>query len=136
MAAALGSMVTRLSKQDPGPFEEDRKFFTEAVDRDSEAFNHVMTAYKRPKDERAPYVEEALHGAAEVPLQVLERAAAMASRLDALLIPSKFASDLAVAKALTVAARAGALENVRINLDSIQDQAFRASVEARLREVT
>jgi glutamate formiminotransferase len=136
MAAALGSMVTRLSKQDPGPFEEDRKFFTEAVDRDSEAFNHVMSAYKRPKDERAPYVEEALHGAAEVPLQVLERAAAMASRLDALAIPVKFASDLAVAKALTAAARAGALENVRINLDSIQDQAFRASTEARLRGVT
>ena len=136
MAAALGSMVTRLSKQDPGPFEEDRKFFTEAVDRDSEAFNHVMSAYKRPKDERAPYVEEALHGAAEVPLQVLERAAAMASRLDALAIPAKFASDLAVAKALTAAARAGALENVRINLDSIQDQAFRASTEARLRGVT
>jgi glutamate formiminotransferase len=136
MAAALGSMVTRLSKQDPGPFEEDRKFFTEAVDRDSEAFNHVMSAYKRPKDERAPYVEEALHGAAEVPLQVLERAAAMASRLDALAIPAKFASDLAVAKALTAAARAGALENVRINLDSIQDQAFRASIEGRLRGVT
>ena len=81
-------------------------------------------------------MEEALHGAAEVPL------AGAASVLlqwlhawTALAIPAKFASDLAVAKALTVAARAGVLENVRINLDSIQDEAFQASVEARLREV-
>ncbi len=132
MAAALGAMVTRLAKQDPGAFEDDRRFFTEAVDRDAEAFNQVMAAYKRPKDERAPYVEAALHGAAEVPLQVLERATAMQSRLEALQIPAKFASDLAVAKALTVAARAGVLENVKINLDSIRDEAFKASVNARL----
>jgi formiminotetrahydrofolate cyclodeaminase len=135
MAAALGSMVTRLAKQDPGPFEADRCFFTEAVDLDAEAFTRVMAAYKRPKDERAPYVEEALHGAAEVPLSVVERASAMQSRLDALRIPAKFGSDLAVAKALVVAAKAGALENVKINLESIQDAAFQAAVETRLRAV-
>ncbi len=132
MAAALGSMACRLAKQDPGAFEADRKFFTEAVDRDAEAFQHVMAAYKRPKDERGPYVEQALHGAAEVPLQVLERAAAMESRLEALQIPAKFGSDLAVAKALAAAAKSGALENVRINLDSIQDAGFRSLVESRL----
>ena len=132
MAAALGAMVTRLAKQDPGPFESDRRFFTEAVDRDAEAFQKVMAAYKRPKDERAPYVEEALHGAAEVPLQVLERASAMQARLKALQIPAKFGSDLAVAKALTVAAKAGVLENVKINLESITDAGFKESVEQRL----
>ena len=82
MAAALGAMVTRLAKQDPGAFEDDRRFFTEAVDRDAEAFQRVMAAYKRPKDERAPFVEEALHGAAEVPLEVLERASLMQARLE------------------------------------------------------
>jgi glutamate formiminotransferase len=133
MAAALGAMVTRLAKLDSGSYEEDRAFFTEAVDRDAEAFQKVMAAYKMPKAERGPFVEEALHGAAEVPLQVLERCAAMAQRLDALVIPAKFGSDLAVAKALTVAAKAGVLENVRINLDSIEDAAFKADVEARLR---
>lgn len=132
MAAALGAMVTRLTKQDPTPFEDDRQFFTEAVDRDAAAFTQVMAAYKRPKDERAPYVEEALHGAAEVPMQVLERAAAMEKRLASLQIPAKFGSDLAVAKALTVATKAGALENVKINLDSIKDTAFKSSLEARL----
>ena len=133
MAAALGAMVTRLAKQDSGAFEDDRHFFTEAVERDSEAFQRVMAAYKRPKEERGPFVEEALHGAAEVPLQVFERASAMQKRLDGLQILAKFGSDLAVAKALTAAAKAGVLENVRINLDSIKNEGFRTSVEARLK---
>jgi glutamate formiminotransferase len=132
MSAALGAMVTRLAKLEPAPFEEDRQFFTEAVNRDAEAFDHVMAAYRRPKDERAPFVEEALHGAAEVPLQVMERAHRMGTRLAQLQIPAKFASDLAVARYLMAAAMKGALENVNINLDSIQDEAFKSSVQARL----
>jgi glutamate formiminotransferase/formiminotetrahydrofolate cyclodeaminase len=135
MAAALGAMATRLARQDSGPFEEDRRFFAEAVDRDAEAFQKVMAAYKRPKDERGPFVEEALHGAAEVPLEVLERATDMGRRLDALEIPAKFGSDLATAKALLAAAKTGVLENVRINLESIQDESFRSAVEARLKAV-
>jgi glutamate formiminotransferase/formiminotetrahydrofolate cyclodeaminase len=133
MAAALGSMVTKLAKQDSAEFEADRLFFTDAVNRDSEAFQHVMAAYKRPKEERGPFVEEALHGAALVPLEVYERASVLQARLDRLQIPLKFASDLAVAKALTTAAKAGALENVRINLDSIKDEKFRGAAEGRLR---
>jgi glutamate formiminotransferase len=133
MAAALGAMVARLARLDSIAFEEDRAFFTEAVDRDAAAFQKVMAAYKIPKAERGPFVEDALHGAAEVPLQVLERCSAMARRLDDLQIPAKFASDLTVAKALSAAAKTGAFENVRINLDSIQDAAFRDAVEARLR---
>ncbi len=133
MSAALGSMVTRLAKQDSAAFEDDRKFFTQAVNRDADAFQAVMAAYKRPKDERAPFVEEALHGAAEVPLEVYERACAMGKRLDALEIPSKFGSDLAVAKALLIAAKSGVMENVRINLDSIQNADFKAKVEERIR---
>ena len=132
MAAALGSMVTRLAKQDAAAYEEDRRYFTEAVERDAAAFQKVMAAYKRPKEERAPFVEEALHGAAEVPLEVYERACAMETRLLALEIPARFASDLAVAKALVTAAKSGVLENVRINLDSIQDAEFKAQVETRL----
>ncbi len=132
MGAALGAMVTKLAKQDSSAFEEDRKFFTEAVDRDSNAFEDVMAAYQRPKAERGPFVEAAMQGATEVPLQVLERASAMLARMEALAIPARYASDLAVGKALTVAAKTGALENVRINLESIHDEKFRASIEARL----
>jgi formiminotetrahydrofolate cyclodeaminase len=56
----------------------------------------------------------------------------MQQRLDALQIPARFASDLAVAKALATAARSGALENVNINLESIQDTAFKSAVTSRL----
>ena len=91
-----------------------------------------MAAYKRPKGERGPLVEEALRGAAEVPLQVLERVSGMQVRLDSLEIPAKFGSDLAVARALAAAARTGALENVKINLDSIRDEANRAAIQSRL----
>ncbi len=133
MAAALGAMVTRLSKQDSTEFEADRSFFTDAVDRDAAAFQKVMLAYKQPKDERAPYVEEALHGAAEVPLQVYERASHLNRRLETLQIPTKFASDLAVAKALVSAGKTGAMENVRINLDSIQDEEFRSAIQERVK---
>jgi glutamate formiminotransferase / formiminotetrahydrofolate cyclodeaminase len=132
MAAALGSMVTRLAKQEAAAFEDDRRFFTEAVERDAAAFNEVMAAYKRPKAERGPFVEAALHGAAEVPLEVMERAHALGLRLDALVVPAKFGSDLAVAKSLVVACRAGAWENVKINLDSIQDAEFIARVQRRV----
>ena len=58
----------------------------------------------------------------------------MEARLLGLQIPAKFGSDLAVAKALAVAAKAGVLENVKINLDSIQDEAFRATVQSRLQK--
>ena len=60
------------------------------------------------------------------------RAAAMSARLEDLEVPAKFGSDLAVAKALIAAAKTGALENIRINLESIHDERFRADVEARL----
>ena len=132
MSAALVAMALKLGKRDSSPFEYDRQFFTEAVDRDAKAFDDVMAAYQRPKTERAPFVEQALQGATEVPLQVLERAGAMLSRMDAVQIPARYASDLAVAKALAEAAKTGALANVHVNLESIQDASFRNSVQARL----
>lgn len=133
MAAALGAMVTRLAKLEPASFEEDRRYFTDAVDRDAEAFERVMAAYKRPKAERGPFVEEALQGAALMPLEVAERVQALQQRLAGLEIPARFKSDLAVARLLAAAAIGGALENVRINLEGIHDPAFRAAVDERLK---
>jgi glutamate formiminotransferase len=138
MAAALGAMVARLSKLDPAPFEEDRAFFTAAVTRDAEAYDAVVAAYRKPKDERAPFVEAAMQGAALVPLEVAERAAALAARLASLAAgsPAKFSSDVETARALAAAARAGALANVRINLGFISDAAFRETVESRLAAIS
>lgn len=132
MSASLAVMLASLTKQDSSSYEDDRHFFAAAVDRDSKAFEDVMAAYQRPKGDRAPFVEQALQGATEVPLEVLERADAMLTRLNALDIPARYSSDLSVAKALAAAAKTGALENVRINLDSMKDEKFRASVNSRL----
>ncbi len=134
MAAALGAMVAALAKREGGEFEADRKFLSEAVERDCQAFNRVMAAYRIPKAERAPHVEEALHLAATVPMEVAERTHALDQRLAALQreAPARFSSDLETARALTQAAMAGALANVRINLESITDEGFHQAIEDRL----
>lgn len=134
MAASLGSMVAGLAKLPEPWFDADRRFFGEAVRRDAEAYDGVVAAYKRPKDERAPFVEAALRGAAAVPLEVAERAAELKERLRALAsaAPAKFGSDIEVALALAGAALSGALANVKINLDSMKGGAedLRARAEA------
>jgi glutamate formiminotransferase len=138
MAASLGAMVWSLAKREGQPFEEDRRFLAAAVERDAAAFQKVMAAYRRPKAERAPFVEEALHEAAMVPLEVAERVFSLTARLDALAkeAPARFASDLTTARALCSAALAGARSNVEINLESIHDPEFRGILETRLRAVT
>lgn len=134
MAAALGAMVSKLSKRNDPELEEHRRFFTSAVDLDAAAYESVVAAYRRPKDERAPLVQLALHEAAEVPMEVAERALVLRERLAALAreTPEKFASDLEVAAALCTAALTGAAANVRINLKSIENGDLRSSLEARL----
>ncbi|MBI4891390.1 MAG: glutamate formimidoyltransferase [Acidobacteria bacterium] len=134
MAAALGAMVARLSKFDPAPYEADRAWFSEAVQRDAGAYNAVVAAYKRPKAERQPFVDAAMQGATAVPLEVLQRAAALAAALEKLAAesPSKFASDVITARALAAAAQAGARANVDINLAYLPDGDFKSSVLAAI----
>jgi glutamate formiminotransferase len=134
MAAALGVMVARLAKLDPSSFESDRDYCQTAVQRDADAYNAVVAAYKRPKDERAPFVEEAMRGATLVPLELAERVQSLRGKLGQLAAdsPSKFGSDVETAQALAAAAFTGAMANVRINLGSLTDEGFRAGVESRV----
>ncbi|MCS7042102.1 MAG: glutamate formimidoyltransferase [Bryobacteraceae bacterium] len=134
MAAALGAMAARLARLDADAFEQARAFFTEAVDRDAAAFREVMAAYRRPKEERGPYVEKALRLAAEVPLEVFVRAGELKRRLEELksAAPAKFGSDIATGIALAEAARAGARANVEINLEGLQDSDFKSQASAIL----
>jgi glutamate formiminotransferase len=135
MGAALAAMVARLARLDAAEYESDREFLTAAVERDAEAYQAVMAAYKLPKDTRAPHVEEAMRGATLVPLEVLERVTALARRLEWLAVntPAKFGSDVATGRALAQAAKAGALANVHINLEYLPEGEFRTGVEARLK---
>lgn len=135
MAASLGAMIAGVAKLSKYDFGADRAFLAEAVRRDAAAYDAVVAAYRRPKEERGPFVQEALRQATLVPLEVAERAAAVRSRLEELLqeTPAKVASDVETGIALAAAAVTGSLANVRINLGSIKDEEFRRAVEARIR---
>ncbi len=137
MAASLGAMVWSLAKRESQPFEADRRFLAAAVERDAAAFQEVMAAYRMPKAERAPFVEKAMHAAALVPMEVVERVSDLARRLATFSseAPARFSSDLETARALAQAALTGALANVRINLDSIHDEEFKRGLETRLQAV-
>jgi glutamate formiminotransferase / formiminotetrahydrofolate cyclodeaminase len=134
MAAALGAMVAGLAKLPAEAFDADRRFFAEAVSRDAASYECVRAAYKKPKDERGPFVEQALHEAARVPLEVAETAAGLGERLRALAsaAPDKFGSDIATAQSLARAAIEGALANVRINIASMKDEPAIAGLRERL----
>jgi len=137
MAASLGAMVSGLAKLPVEAFDADRRFFAEAVRRDAEAYSAVVAAYKRPKQERAPFVERALHEAARVPLEVAEEGVGLIGRLRTLAsaAPDKFISDIETALALAAAGRDGALANVRTNLASLKDEQLAAEIRERLRKL-
>ena len=133
MAAALGSMVTRLAK--PGPGRVRRR----------PPFLHRSRGPRRrsvpPGDGRLPAPQDrSADRTSRKPCTARPRCRSkcwnaprrMRARLEALDVPAKFGSDLAVAKALAAAACTGALENVRINLESIADAEFKSAAGARV----
>jgi formiminotetrahydrofolate cyclodeaminase len=108
------------------------------VDKDSEAYEAVVAAYRLPKasDEekaaRKAAIQAAMKRAAETPLDTMRHAAGAleASAAVARLGNANASSDVAVAIELLSAAVRGARANVEINLASLDDAAY---VE-RLRE--
>lgn len=145
LSSALSSMICRLTigKKRFKDVEEElkevlekaeiiRKQMQEFIVRDAESFDKVMEAFKLPKytDEekkrRDEVIQEATKGAINVPLQVMEKA------LEALRIIKVVAekgnpnmiSDAGVSGLMARTAAEGAYLNVRINLNSIEDQDF------------
>jgi len=133
MAAGLGGMVAGIAKLNGYDFDTPRRFLTAAVERDAVAYDAVMAAYKRPKAERKPFVEEAMREATLVPLEVAEHAVAVRDALARLAqeAPPKVASDVITARALVEACLTGALANVRINFEYLPEGEFRSMVEGR-----
>jgi glutamate formiminotransferase / formiminotetrahydrofolate cyclodeaminase len=132
--AQLSGAISRLT-----PLREELKA---AIDADAESYNSVMKAYKEAKvtDERSaePMIEAALKEATSVPLGVAEKAHEIA-QITRSLVPitnPNMKSDLTTAEALARAAVTGALANVEINLTSLKDQAFAASVRQRTAALT
>jgi len=112
--------------------------FVAAVDRDTDAFNEVMAAFKLPKgtpeqkQARDAAVLEATKRATLVPLDVLKMVPdALAAALAVAQRGNKnSASDAGVAAGALRTAAEGAWLNVRINLGGISDEDFKRRVRA------
>ncbi len=145
VGAALLAMVAGMTKTRGGSAAEravldrvlpglldGRDHLASLVDRDSRAYDAVTAAYRLPKgtDEetrvRRLAIQDAMHGATEVPLDVM-RAAHAAAR-EAIQVAShgnpSASSDVTVALELLDAAFRGAAANVEINVGSLKDAGY------------
>lgn len=144
LGAALVGMVARLTtgKKKYADVEADMKAIAEqadslrsrlvaAVAHDAQAFEAVMDALKLPKDSddqketRAVALEAAIHGAAEVPLEVCRLAVEVLglAALVAELGNVNASSDAGAAASMARASLEAAGMNVRINANSASDEA-------------
>jgi formiminotetrahydrofolate cyclodeaminase len=149
MAAALVSMVAKLTvvkakDKDKGKeFEEIeeraerlRKELLLLADEDCQAFERVMQAYRTKKEEpgRLRKIQKALEEASQVPLETAEKSVVVVKLAsDCVREGNQNAvSDARVALELATAAVYGALENVRINLESIKDSKFGEEIKEKI----
>ena len=142
LSAALGKMVTGLTigKKKYADVEESMTEtaavfssflddFTCDIDRDSAAYHAVFSAFQLPKgteEEKAArthQIQEATKVAAEVPLQVAQKACQLMDTIRVVAIEGNrnAVTDACVAMMCARTAVLGALLNVRINLSTIND---------------
>ena len=116
---------------------------TAAIDRDAASYDAVMAAFKLPQGNsgetrrREEAIQKATKGAAEVPLEVAEKAAALHGRLVQLeaIAAASMKSDLRVARLMAIAGANGALANVEINLEGLKDAAYIAAMRGKVDEL-
>jgi glutamate formiminotransferase / formiminotetrahydrofolate cyclodeaminase len=141
MAAALANMVASMSRGKKAYLQYERELseaiarlsqlreeLKAAIDADAESYNSVMRAYKQARESGNgnEMIQAALKGATSVPLGVAEKAAAVgqiAEQLKPITNPN-MKSDLITAIAMAQAAVQGAMANVEINLQSVDDLKF------------
>ena len=145
VAASLSEMVARLTigKDGYDAFEEDMKKIAKDaadyrnklikdIDRDSNAYNNVMAAFKLPKateqerKKRKKAIQEALKNASLVPLDVAKDAFKIIELAEKVVKygNESAVTDGAVAVMMARTAVLSALYNVKINLISIKDKGF------------
>ena len=102
-----------------------RERLTEYIDKDSEAYDRVFSAFKLPKETpdeqviRTNAIQSATKEAAIVPMRVAEEIIYVAHKGN-----QNAVTDACVAMMAARTCVLGALLNVRINLTSIQDEVF------------
>jgi glutamate formiminotransferase len=146
MAAGLASMVASMSRGKKAYLQYEnqlsealarlsqlREELKSAIDADAESYNVVLKAYKAAKSSGGgasggdASISSALRQATGVPLGVAEKVvevAEIAAKLRPITNPN-MKSDLTTAIALAKAALEGALANVEINLDSLENNSLK-----------
>jgi glutamate formiminotransferase / formiminotetrahydrofolate cyclodeaminase len=156
LGAALSSMVCNLTlgKQQYKQVEQDikkalaqseklRKQLTSLIDKDTNAFNDVIKAFKMPKETeeqkkiRSDAIQKGYQKAAQVPLktaQISEQIFDIA-KITAIKGNQNSITDAAVSALMANAAVHAALLNVTINLTSIKDKAFVEDISKKLTQL-
>ena len=146
LGAALGQMAIRITKEKKN-YQQHAGRYADAldrlsrhtaellafVDRDSEAYQRVMTAYKLPKDshDRDRAIQEGLMHATEIPSRTGSSAAEALRICEDLrsIIHVNVASDFQVGVQMLRTSVRGAVANMRTNLTGIKDPAARIRYE-------
>lgn len=114
--------------------------FLNLMNKDTEAFNKLMSAFKMPKETeeekalRSQVIQDSYKSATEIPLEVARKAYDIYEIIQiAIDHGNKNAiSDAGVATLLAQATIEGAIMNVKINLGSIKDEEFVSSVKEEI----
>ncbi|MBF8982917.1 cyclodeaminase/cyclohydrolase family protein [Lutibacter sp. B2] len=122
---------------------EFRNKFVDDIDRDSDAFNEVMAAFKLPKEtdeekeKRKEAIQEGTKKASLVPLDVAKDAFKIMEIIEKVVVKGNqnAVTDGAVAAMMARTAVLSALYNVKINLGSIKDEAFVAKLTKEVQEL-
>lgn len=113
--------------------------FLDLAEDDARAFEAVMAAFRMKKDDpaRAATLEHALKEATRVPLDAMRSLAELypAARTILAHVKRHVVSDVGVAVRFADAALAASAYTVRINLDSLADDAFVARTRHELQEL-
>ncbi len=153
LGAGLGAMVANLTVAKPAlaavhdeleqvamRCQELKDALLRAMDDDARAFDAVLAAMRMPKGnaeasaERERAIQAAYRRAAEIPLGTAERCLETLEQvgLAAKKGLASSRSDAGVGALMAHAGLTGAIDNVRVNLDSIDDPAWTAAIRARV----
>lgn len=124
--------------------ESKKEKFVELIDKDTEAFNMIMAAFKLPKEtdeqkkERSNKIEEATVVAIDVPYEVASNGRAILESLNVLLQygNKNCLSDLGVSGLLLHTAIIGAVMNMKINLPGISCEDLKARYQKEIEDLT
>jgi len=138
LGVALGEMSMRITMNKKG-HEANRERFGDALERlapfraalfdlidaDANAYTEVIAAYRMPKGsaERRPAIQKAFIRATEVPSRSANCASEALRIMEEIrpIVDANVASDLQVGLQMLRAAMRGAISNMRVNLESVED---------------